>query len=388
MTATACVILAAGEGKRMRSEKPKVLHEVCGEPMLHYPVSLAIECGFSPVVVVLSPRLEGMIGKQLVERFGPRVVTAVQEQPLGTAHAVLCGRRVLSGFSGKLAILYGDVPLLDRQDIMALSRAGRASNVAFLTCRLADPAGYGRVVRNDAGEPIRIVEHRDAKATERKIDEVNAGIYLVDAPWVFRALRAVGKANAQGEYYLTDLVELAIRRGLKVRAVQRPGAERILGINDRVQLARAEELLNLRFAHKLMKAGVTIVSPRNTWLGPQTQVGRDTVILPGCIFRGEVKIGSNCTIGPGVVMTDCTVDRDVQVGPYCVMEGCSVERGARIGPFSRLRPGAHIGRDARVGNFVEVKNSTLGRGAKANHLTYLGDAEIGPGVNVGAGTIT
>ncbi|RLB58870.1 MAG: UDP-N-acetylglucosamine diphosphorylase/glucosamine-1-phosphate N-acetyltransferase [Deltaproteobacteria bacterium] len=383
----ACVVLAAGDGKRMRSDLPKVLHPVCGEPMLTYPVELALAAGFDPVVVVISPQGR-QVRRLLEQRFGKRVRLAVQRRPLGTAHAVLAARRQLAGFSGQLAIVYGDVPLLERADVSALLRAGRSASLVLLTCRPDDPSGYGRLVRDERGRPRRIVEHRDADAATRRIGEVNAGLYLVDCPWVFRALARLGRGNAQGEYYLTDLLELARRRGLAVRALERPGARRILGVNDRLQLAEAERELNRRLCARLQRRGVTIEDPASTWLGPRVSVGRDSVIRPGCYLRGEVKIGPRCRLGPGAVLSDCRLAADVEVGAWCVLDSCRVESGARLGPFARLRPGARIGRGARVGNFVEVKNSRLGPGAKANHLTYLGDADIGEGANVGAGTIT
>ncbi|HUU00611.1 MAG TPA: bifunctional UDP-N-acetylglucosamine diphosphorylase/glucosamine-1-phosphate N-acetyltransferase GlmU [Myxococcota bacterium] len=384
---TACVILAAGDGKRMRSALPKVMHPVCGQPMIYYPVAQVLRCGFGPVVVVVSGR-DSETTDFLRGRFGNKLVFATQKKQLGTGHAVLSARRALSSHKGKLAIIYGDVPLLSSSDLSALSRAGKRAAVTFLSCRLDDPAGYGRVIRDARGEVECIVEHRDASAGQRRIDEINAGSYLVDTPLVFEALSRIKNANNQGEYYLTDLVAEARRRGLPVRAVVRPGARALLGVNDRLQLAAAERQMNLRFCERLMKKGVTIIAPEHTWLGPEVEIGSDTVLEPGCFLRGRVKIGQGCRIGPGAVITDASIGADVNVLAYSVLADCRVDRGARVGPFARLRPGAHLMDGARVGNFVEVKKSTLGKGAKAGHLSYLGDAEIGADVNVGAGTIT
>jgi bifunctional UDP-N-acetylglucosamine pyrophosphorylase / glucosamine-1-phosphate N-acetyltransferase len=384
---TACVILAAGDGKRMRSALPKVMHPVCGLPMIFYPVSLALRRGFGPVVVVVSGR-DSETTDFLRGRFGSKIVFARQKKQLGTGHAVFSARRELSSRKGKLVILYGDVPLLSGQDLTALAKAGKRSALAFLSCHLEDPSGYGRVIRNVLGGVESIVEHRDASSSERRIDEINAGIYLVDTPFAFEALSRIKNTNDQGEYYLTDLVAEARRRELPVRAVVRPGAGALLGVNDRLQLAKAERQMNLRFCERLMKKGVTIVAPEQTWLGPEVEVGTDSVIEPNCFFRGRVKIGSGCRIGPGSVISDSVIGSNVKVLAYSVLADCRVDHGASVGPFARLRPGAHLKDDARVGNFVEIKKSTLGKGAKAGHLSYLGDAEIGADVNVGAGTIT
>jgi bifunctional UDP-N-acetylglucosamine pyrophosphorylase / glucosamine-1-phosphate N-acetyltransferase len=384
---TACVILAAGDGKRMHSSLPKVLHPVCDQPMIAYPVSLALERGFSPVVVVISKHGRA-VEDYLTRRFGKRLRFAVQDPPRGTGHAVMAAKKSLGPLKGKLAIVYGDVPLLSGKDLSALDRAGRNSAVAFLTCRLDDPSGYGRVVRDDRGRVAAIVEHKDASPSQRRIDEINAGIYLVEGRFAFKALGAVKSTNAQKEFYLTDLIAAAKRSGLSVAAVERKTARALLGVNSREQLAAAEKEMNRRLAQKLMARGVSLIDPEHTYLGSDVKVGKDSLIFPGCFFSGRVRIGSNCRIGPGVVIKDAEIDKAVEIKAYSVLESCQVGRGAIVGPFARLRPGAKLEADARVGNFVEMKKSTLGKGSKANHLSYLGDAEIGAGVNVGAGTIT
>jgi bifunctional UDP-N-acetylglucosamine pyrophosphorylase/glucosamine-1-phosphate N-acetyltransferase len=384
---TACVILAAGEGKRMRTRLPKVMHEVCSEPMIYYPVRLALQRGYRPVVVVTGNPGEAVRGF-LADRFGDRVRFAVQDPPRGTGHAVMSAKKALKGFSGKLVILYGDVPLLQSADLAALERSAKRAAVAFLTCMLEDPTGYGRVVRDERGRPVRIVEQTDADAAERRIPEINAGIYLVQAPEVFSALKEVGRNNKQGEYYLTDLIELARRKGRVVRAVQRKGSRELLGVNDRRELAEAHRRMSRRLVDRLLAQGVTIVDPDRTYLGPEVKIGRDTVLFPDCVIRQKVKIGSGCRIGPGAVIQNARIESGAEIRPYSVLEDCRVGKGCLVGPFARLRPGAVLLDDARVGNFVEVKKTTVGRGSKANHLTYLGDTVIGSGVNVGAGTIT
>jgi len=382
----ACVVLAAGEGKRMKSSRQKVLHQVCSEPLVYYPVRLALDCGLRPVVVVVSPR-GAAVRDYLQKRFGDRVKFAIQNQQLGTAHAVKAARPQLDGACGRVLVLYGDVPLLEKEDLDAARRTARKSDLVFLTCRLSDPTGYGRVIRR-AGRVEKILEQRDASPEELKVNEVNAGIYLVKAELLWRLLSAVRRNNQQKEYYLTDIVALAIRHGIQPIALERPGAERILGVNDRNQLQQTEQLLNLRLCWQLMQGGVTIHAPTSCLLGPEVEMGADCEIFPGCHFRGRVRIGSGCKIGPYAVLEDCELENEVEILPFSSLAGCTVRNGARVGPFARLRPGADIGRGAHVGNFVEVKNTLLGEGAKANHLTYLGDAKVGPRANIGAGTIT
>jgi bifunctional UDP-N-acetylglucosamine pyrophosphorylase/glucosamine-1-phosphate N-acetyltransferase len=351
------VILAAGEGKRMRTRVPKVMHEVCSEPMIYYPVRLALQRGYKPVVVVTSKAGEA-VREFLAGRFGDRVRFATQDPPRGTGHAVMSAKKALKGFKGKLVILYGDVPLLQSQDLAALERSGKRAAVAFLTCMLEDPTGYGRVVRDERGRVARIVEQTDADAAERRIPEINAGIYVVRAPDVFAALKGVRSKNKQGEFYLTDLIELARRKGQVVRAVQRKGSRELLGVNDRKELAEAHRRMSRRLIDWHMTKGV------------------------------KVQIGSGCRIGPGAVIQNAKIGSGAEIRPYSVLEDCRVGRGCLVGPFARLRPGTVLEADARVGNFVEVKKTTVGKGSKANHLTYLGDTVIGAGVNVGAGTIT
>ncbi len=384
---TACVILAAGEGKRMKSVIPKVLHPVCSEPMIVYPVSLALAQGWDPVVVVLSPRGE-KIRQLLEQKFGDRIRFAVQDPPLGTGHAVLSARKALASFRGQVAILYGDVPLLAKQDLDALARAGRKCQLAFLSCHLDSPDGYGRVLRDHRGQVTGIVEHRDADREQRRITEVNAGIYLLESSFLFQALAKLGRTNSQAEYYLTDLIARARSQNLPMQAVTRKSGRSMLGVNDRVQLAQASAQMNLRLAEHWMRRGVTLIDPAHTYLCPDMKMGKDTVIDPGCFFSGRIRIGAACHLGPGVVMADSEIGPRAEIKAHSVLDNCRLGPDTSAGPFARLRPGAVLQTGASIGNFVEVKKSILGRGSKAGHLSYLGDAVIGAGVNVGAGTIT
>ncbi len=383
---TACVILAAGKSKRMRSGLVKVLHPMCDRPMIDYPVELALVRGYDPVVVVIGHQAEA-VREHLQQRFPGRLTFAVQGDPLGTGHAVLAAERALRGVRGKLAVLYGDMPLLAGRDLGALERGGREAALAFLSCRLAEPRRYGRVLRDADGSVEGIVEYADASRAERRIDEINTGIYLMDSPWLFSALKRLGRGNAQGEYYLTDLVAAARQQGLAAAGVE-VAPESVLGVNDRVELAATERALRLRLLERWMRKGVTVVDPATTFVGADVRLGADSRLEPGCHLAGRTTVGQRCTIGPGAVIRDTRIAAEVEVRAYSVLDDCRLGRGVQVGPFARLRPGTVLEPDARVGNFVETKKTRLGKGAKANHLSYLGDADIGAGVNVGAGTIT
>ncbi len=383
---TACVILAAGKSKRMKSDKVKVLHKVCGVPMIRYPVQLALKRGYDPVVVVLGHQADE-VKEYLTREFGDSLRFVLQQPALGTGHAVMVAKRALGKARGKLVVLYGDMPLVDTQELAALERAGRNSTLAFLTCRLSDPGKYGRVLRGPRDEVLKIVEHADATKSQRRINEINTGIYMMDAAWAYKAMKNLNRSNAQGEYYLTDLVESCAASSKTVKAME-VEANSMLGVNDRVDLAKVEKAMNLRLLHAIMASGVTVLDPGSTWIGPDVKVGRDSVILPGCHFFGKVRVGKACVIGPGAVISDSTISSGVEIKAYSVLEQSKVGRGSQIGPFARLRPGTVCGQNTKVGNFVETKKTHMGNGSKASHLTYLGDTQVGAGVNVGAGTIT
>jgi bifunctional UDP-N-acetylglucosamine pyrophosphorylase/glucosamine-1-phosphate N-acetyltransferase len=382
----AAVVLAAGKGTRMKSQLAKVLHQIAGRPLAYFPVKRALEIGASPVVVVVGHQAEAVEAAVAAALPGAPIRFAVQREQLGTAHAVLTAKDALRGYDGPVAILSGDTPLLAAETLESVVRARGPAALALATMRLADPRGYGRILRDARGRPVRVVEEKDATEGERAIDEVNAGLYCADAAFLWDALARVGSQNAQREFYLTDLVAMAARTG-GAEAVAVP-PEEASGVNDREELARAGRTLVRRHASALMRQGVTIEDPDRFDCDDGVQIGPDTVVEPNVRLRGHTRIGAGCRIGQGSILTDAVLADDVTVRPYTVVDQSTVGSQAILGPFSRLRPGSEIGEAAHVGNFVETKKTRLGKGAKANHLTYLGDAEIGPNVNVGAGTIT
>ena len=387
-TPLAAIVLAAGKGTRMKSRRAKVLHELGGRPLAWYPISRALEVGADPVVVVVGHQAEAAEAAITAALPGAPIRFAVQEDQLGTAHAVLAAKKALRGWKGPIAILSGDTPLLEvetlRRVVQARARARAA--LAFATMRMDPPRGYGRVLRDAAGRPARIVEEKDASAEERQVQEVNAGLYCADAELLWKALARVGAKNAQREFYLTDLIERAARRG-KVVAVPVEPAE-AAGVNDREELARAAKILLRRRASALMRAGVTIEDPDRFDCDEGVEIGTDVTVEPGVRLLGRTRVGAGCRIGAGSILRDAVLAEGVTVRPYTVADECTVASGAILGPFSRLRPGSDIGEGAHIGNFVETKKSRIGKGAKANHLAYLGDSFVGAGANVGAGTIT
>jgi bifunctional UDP-N-acetylglucosamine pyrophosphorylase/glucosamine-1-phosphate N-acetyltransferase len=387
-TPLAAVVLAAGKGTRMKSRTAKVLHEIGGRPLAWYAVKRALDAGASPVVVVVGHQAEAVEAALVASLPGAPLRFAVQEKQLGTAHAVLAARRALRGHDGPVAILSGDVPLLETETLLQVvrTRARARAPLAFATMSLDAPRGYGRVVRDAGGRPARIVEEKDASDAERAIREVNAGLYCADAEFLWKSLAKVGAANAQEEFYLTDLVAMAARRDGAVTVEVPP--EEASGVNDREELARAAKVLLRRRARALMRAGVTVEDPERFDCDEGVEIGPDTVVEPGARLLGRTRVGAACRIGAGAILKDAVVANQVSVRPYTVVEESTIGARAILGPFSRVRPGSAIGEEAHVGNFVETKKAVLGKGAKANHLAYLGDAEVGAGANVGAGTIT
>ncbi len=373
----AVVVLAAGQGTRMKSTRPKVLHQIAGRTMLDHVLD-SIE-GLKPerIVVVVAPDLPA-VAEAVAARPGGRVRTAVQDRQLGTGHAVACTKTALAGYhgaggSGDVLVVFGDTPLLTPATLSALCarrRAADAPDLLGLAFQPADPAQYGRFVLDKKGQVLRIVEYADASSAERAIDLCNAGVLLGDGRVLFSLIESLGTDNAKGEYYLTDLFALANAAGHRT-AVGEADPTEVLGINSRAELAGAEAILQTRLRANAMANGVTLVDPATVWFSADTQLGRDVTVQPNVFF------------GPGVV-----VGNDVEIRAFCHVEGATIEAGAVIGPYARLRPGTVVGAGARIGNFVETKNTVLGPGAKANHLTYLGDAQVGAKANVGAGTIT
>ena len=380
------VVLAAGKGTRMKSALPKVLHEAAGLPLIEHVLRTADRVSPASTVLVLGHQAD-VVKDRLLARADVRF--AIQEPQLGTGHALLQAESALAGAQGTLVMLSGDVPLLRAGTLQALVRHHAESGAAatVLTAVVDDPHGYGRIVRND-GRITAIVEHKDATPEERAIREINSGIYAFDLAPLFAALRQIGSANAQGEYYLPDLVKIYRGRGLPVETVVLEDAREIMGVNSRKELAQVADILKTTRNEELMASGVTIVDPATAYIGPDVTIGPDTIIHPNVQLEGRTRIGSNCEIQSGVRIVNSTVDDGVFVNNCCLIVDSTVGRGARVGPFAHIRPESAIGPDAHIGNFVELKKTTFGAGSKASHLTYLGDSTVGEHVNVGAGTIT
>ena len=377
------IILAAGQGKRMVSDLPKVLQPLAGRPLLAHVIDTARSLNPAAVYVVY-----GHGGERVREAIPDAGIHWVlQAEQLGTGHAVLQAMPVIPD-DHTVLVLYGDVPLVRAATLTDLTRRAGVSSLALLTAVLPDPAGYGRVIRDTTGRVARIVEHKDANHKERAIAEVNTGLMAAPAGKLRRWLSALGRDNAQGEYYLPDCIVAAVRDGVAVEAVVAASATEVLGVNDKLQLAEVEAARRRDRAADLMRAGVTIVDPARVDIRGEVHCGRDVVLEINVILEGKVRLGDRARIGPGSVLRDCEIGADTEVRANCVIEGAIAGARCVIGPFARLRPGTKLADEVHVGNFVEVKNTELGTGSKANHLTYLGDTTIGSRVNVGAGTVT
>jgi bifunctional UDP-N-acetylglucosamine pyrophosphorylase / glucosamine-1-phosphate N-acetyltransferase len=386
MTPLHVVVLAAGKGTRMKSLQAKVLHKALGVSLLDRVLGTANSLTPESVVVVI-----GHQTKLLTAALGqwPNAKAVVQEPQLGTAHALRQTESVLSGCRGCLVLLSGDVPLLRSStvsEVIGRHLAGRAA-ATVLTAVVDQPDGYGRIVRTN-GEISAIVEHRDTTPAERAIREINSGIYVFDLAPLFAGLKEISSGNVQGEYYLPDLVRIYRRDGLRVETVVLDDPREIMGVNSRKELADVTAILRDRKNDELMAAGVTIIDPATTWVESDVIIGPDTVLHPGVYLEGQTRIGSGCEIHSGVRIIDSTVGDGVTINNFCVIRQSQIDSRAEVGPFAQLRPLSHVCEGAHVGNFVELKKTTLGRGSKANHLTYLGDTTVGEKVNVGAGTIT
>jgi bifunctional UDP-N-acetylglucosamine pyrophosphorylase/glucosamine-1-phosphate N-acetyltransferase len=376
------VILAAGQGTRMRSSLPKVLQPLAGRPLLEHGIAVAESLQPNQICVVY-----GHGAEQVLEHFqGRDLEWALQEPQLGTGHAVQQAMPSLQA-DDVVVIMYGDVPLVRASTIENLAKAA-VTGPAILTVFETDPTGYGRIVRDPAGAVSAIVEEKDADDDQRRINEVNTGLLACPVKLLGPWLDALKSDNAQGEYYLTDIVASAVADGVSVAAVTADSATEVMGINDKLQLAVAETAYRERTAADLMRAGVTIIDPARIDVRGQLSCGTDVLIDINAVFEGQVELGDNVSIGPNCVISNTRIAAGTRVNANCVLEDAIVGEDCDIGPFGRLRPGAEMKRNARVGNFVEMKKTILGVGSKANHLTYLGDAIIGDGVNVGCGTIT
>jgi bifunctional UDP-N-acetylglucosamine pyrophosphorylase / glucosamine-1-phosphate N-acetyltransferase len=378
------VVLAAGQGTRMKSKLYKVLHSVCGKPMVQHIVDHLNHLMMNEIVVVV-----GHGADMVKEQLGDRVQYALQEQQLGTAHAVMMCRDLLQDKTGTTMVLTGDTPLIKEETLARLiehhEQTGAAATI--LTTEVQDATGYGRIVRNSLGTVARIVEHKDATEEERQICEINTGIFCFDNQKLFSALTNVKNDNVQGEYYLPDVIEILKEQEEVISAYLTPDYEEGLGVNDRVQLAKAEAVLRNRINEKHMRNGVTIIDPASTYIEADVVIGSDSIVHPGTMLRGKTVIGEDCKIGPNADLTNTIMEDQVKV-QYSVVTDSQIRKGASVGPFAYIRPGSDVGEEAKVGDFVELKNTVLGNGSKVSHLSYLGDSEVGQGVNIGCGTIT
>ena len=383
--ATTVVILAAGQGKRMRSSLPKVLHPLAGRPLLEHVLAAA---------GALKPReirvVHGHGGERVKADFGSRALTWVhQAEQRGTGHAV---RQALARVPARdvVLVLYGDVPLIRPETLRRLVARARAGQLAVLTAEFADPTGYGRIIRSGGkrGGIVAIVEDRDATPAQRAIHEINTGLLACPAAALSRMVRRLRADNAQKEYYLTDIIALAVRDGMGVAAVAAGSAAEVMGVNDKAQLAEAGRLLRQRIAGELLQAGVTLIDPERIDVHGSLRCGRDVTIYPDVLFEGEVSLGDGVVVEPFSRIRNARLGAGTVVHSHCVIEAGDIGQDCEIGPYARVRPGVVLAGDVKLGNFVEVKKSTVGLHSKVNHLTYIGDATIGERVNVGAGTIT
>lgn len=381
------LILAAGLGTRMKSRKAKVLHQVGGKPLIRHVVETALAVA-PPEDVFIVVGCQAELVRAAVEDSGAGFIPQAEQG--GTGHAVMVCRDRLASRGGLLVVLYGDCPLLSPATLRELIARQSASPAAatVITTTVEDPTGYGRVLRDEAGCVRAIVEQKAAAPDDLAIREINSGIYCFLSELLWSCLDEIRPDNAAREYYLTDIVEVFRRAGRLVEPFHLSDPSEVLGINTRVELAQVDRLFRERKVRELMLAGVTVEQPESVIVDAQASVGMDTVIEAFARLLGDTRVGEDCRIGAGAIIRDSEVGDGVEVGPYSVIHGSRLERGARVGPYARLRPGAHLEEGAQVGNFVEMKKTRLGKGSKSMHLAYLGDADIGAGVNIGAGTIT
>jgi bifunctional UDP-N-acetylglucosamine pyrophosphorylase/glucosamine-1-phosphate N-acetyltransferase len=379
----ASIVLAAGKGTRMKSTLSKVLHQICGQPMIHFAVQVAKDSGAEKTVVVI-----GHGAEKVQQYLGSSVDFALQSEQLGTGHAVLSAKNVVADEYDFVLVTNGDMPLLTETTLSQLvdTQLNNAGPLTLMTMISQDPMGFGRILRGDNDSVIAIVEEVQCTPEQLAIRELNVGAYCFEAKWLWQALQRL-PLSPKGEYYLTDVVGIAVDDGLRVAALTMKDNQEALGINTRVHLAEAEAIMRKRILEKLMLDGVTVIDPTSTYVENTVRIGIDTILQPNTFLRGDTAIGEGCVIGPNTIITDC------QVGNRCtilavVMEKAIVEDGVDMGPFARLRKGAHLGPGVHMGNFGEVKDSYLGAGTKMGHFSYIGNATIGKDVNIGAGTVT
>ena len=383
MTPLHVVILAAGQGRRMRSSLPKVLHLLAGRPLLSHVVDAANALGAARVHVV-----QGYGGGIVREAMaGADVEWVEQPEQLGTGHALSLAMPGIPD-GAIVLVLYGDVPLVNPDTLHETTTLAAGSGIALITAVVDDPSGYGRIVRDSDGHVRGIVEERDADDEQHAIAEINTGILAAEAGRLREWLQGLSRDNAQGEFYLTDVVARAVEEGLSVRTVPPETTEEVLGVNDRVQLAALERFHQRRLAETLMREGASLADPARLDIRGHVRTGSDVFVDVNVVFEGDVELGDRVSIGPGCVIRDTVIEHDTDVRAHCVIEGAHIGVGCQIGPFARLRQDTRLSREVRIGNFVETKNATVDEGSKASHLTYIGDSRIGSDVNVGAGVVT
>lgn len=384
MSEFAAVVLAAGLGTRMKSRLPKAMHQVCGKPMVGHVVSALVSAGCSQVAVVV-----GQEADETRSYLGDRVQYAVQVERLGTGHAVLAARDLLSGFKGTTVVCYGDNPALTADTIRDLVSYHESSQCVATAAvgRLQDPSGFGRVIRTESGEFDRVVEEKDATAEQRQIAEVNAGLYAFDNSKLFQALERLDRSNAQGEYLLPDVLLILKSEGHSVRCFELDDPTDMAAVNTRKQLAEVDRVLRDRVRERLMASGVTLVDPDKTYIDSDVEIGPDTIVYPFVFIEGSTRIGEGCVIGMGCRIADSTIGDRTRIDQATIVESV-IGSDVTVGPFAYIRPESRIEDDVKIGDFTEIKKSRIGKGSKVPHLSYVGDADIGEGVNIGAGTIT
>ncbi len=378
------IILAAGQGTRMKSKLYKVLHPILGRPMIQYVIEALKPAKVEKLVTVIghgAEKVKSVIGNE--SQF------VLQEEQLGTAHAVMQAEKILENKSGTTIVVCGDTPLITAETFDELfeyhERSGAKATV--LTTNITDPTGYGRVIRGESGDVERIVEHKDASDEEKTVKEINTGTYCFDNEALFSALKKVNNDNAQQEYYLPDVIEILKSQNEKVSAFITEDDKETIGINDRIALSHAENIMKIRINEKHLKNGVTIMDPNNTYIGPDVTIEQDVVVYPGSMLMGDTHIETNTIIGPNTEIENCTIGQDTVI-KQSVLKDSNIGREANIGPFAHIRPETTVGNEVRVGNFVELKKSVIGDNTKVPHLSYIGDANLGKGINIGCGTVT
>ncbi|WP_445492802.1 bifunctional UDP-N-acetylglucosamine diphosphorylase/glucosamine-1-phosphate N-acetyltransferase GlmU [Niallia sp. 03133] len=378
------VILAAGQGTRMKSKLYKVLHPVCGKPMVEHVVDQVSKLQIKDVVAVI-----GHGSEKVKQQLGSKIGYAYQAEQLGTAHAVIQTKELLENKEGVTLVICGDTPLIKSETIESLFKHHETTSAkaTILTAVAQDPSGYGRIIRSGAGDVEKIVEHKDATNQEKAIKEINTGTYCFDNVSLFQALNQVSNENAQGEYYLPDVIEILKKQGEVISAFQTGDFEETLGVNDRVALAEAERIMKHRINEMHMRNGVSIIDPSNTYIEAGVMIKEDTVILPGTFLSGQTIIDSDCIIGPNTEIKNCTVGKNTII-KQSVAHDSKIGSEVNIGPFAHIRPQSNIDDEVKIGNFVELKKADFGKGSKASHLSYIGDAKVGSDVNIGCGTIT